>query len=275
MKYNHRQCQLVSFSFFSYTYCRIQYWFRISKRNALTQTGETYRTCCTWFCGADPDWRRRAKLGLCPTIPLHDDATRTTACWLIAGRRDVSVARTDRKREEREMRTCRDVQSIKRERETERDGEREKISGTWWKRRWYGRRNKRKSTRSTSAARLTAAATNIFLILNNSFFSFDLALSLHFSDTSVCSHQPWNRRRPKQFSPKDHPAAVSLGSFFLVSPSPTGSMRIYKEHEPYVSTQVWWRAFGNHCSSAHPFSFFFFVFCVSWSITRSKRCAQG
>ena len=74
----------------------------------------------------------------------------------------------------------------------------------------YGRRNKRKSTRSTFAARLTAAATNILLILNNSFFSFDLALSLHFSDTSVCSHQLWNRYRPKQFSPKDLPAG-SLG----------------------------------------------------------------
>ena len=137
---------------------------------------------------ADPDWRRRARLGLCPTTPLHDDATRTTACWLIAGRRDVSVARTDRKREEREMRTCRDVQSIKRERETERDGEREKISGTWWKRRWYGRRNKRKSTRSTSAARLTAAATNIFLILNNSFFLVFRSSSPHcLSVTHPCA----------------------------------------------------------------------------------------
>ena len=97
-----------------------------------------------------------------------------------------------------------------------------------------------------------------FLYWTIVFFSFSIQLSsLPFSDASVCSHQPWNRRRPKQFSPKDHPA-VSLGSFFLVSPSPTGSMRIYKEHEPYVSTQVWWRAFGNHCSSAHPFSFFFF-----------------
>ena len=223
---------------------------------------------------ADPDWRRRAKLGLCPTIPLHDDATRTTACWLIAGRRDVSVARTDRKREEREMRTCRDVQSIKREREreTERGKRYPEPDGNEGD---TGGETKGNRHDQLPPPDWQQQQQIFFLYWTIVFFSFSIQLSsLPFSDASVCSHQPWNRRRPKQFSPKDHPA-VSLGSFFLVSPSPTGSMRIYKEHEPYVSTQVWWRAFGNHCSSAHPFSFFFFVFCVSWSITRSKRCAQG
>ena len=265
MKYNHRQCQLVSFSFFSYTYCRIQYWFRISKRNALTQTGETYRTCCTWFCGADPDWRRRAKLGLCPTIPLHDDATRTTACWLIAGRRDVSVVCTDRKRGEREMRTCR-AQSIKRERE--------KISG-WWKQRCFHTGGETKGNRhdQLSPPDWQQQQQTFCLYWTIVIFLFDLALSLPFSDTSVCSHQPWNRYRPMQFSPKDLPAG-SLGSFFLVSPPPPGSMRIYKKTRAVcIDTSVVMRIRQSLFFS--PPIFLFFFFCVSWSITRSKRSAQG
>ena len=201
MKYNHRQCQLVSFSFFSYTYCRIQYWFRISKRNALTQTGETYRTCCTWFCG------RSGLKTACQARPLSDDSPSrwcdSDDCLLVDCRtprrqRRVHGQKARRKRNENMQST------VYKERE------RKDIRLMETKVFPYGRRNKRKSTRSTFAARLTAAATNILLILNNSFFSFDLALSLHFSDTSVCSHQLWNRYRPKQFSPKDLPAG-SLG----------------------------------------------------------------
>ena len=174
------------------------------------------------------------------------------------------------------MRTCRDVQSIKREREreTERGKRYPEPDGNEGESP-YGRRNKRKSTRSTSAARLTAAATNIFLILNNSFFFFRSSSSHCLSVTHPCAVTSLETDAgPSNFLPKTI-QQCPLDHFFLsplLLPDRCGSIK---------NTS---RMYRHKCGDAHSaitvlqpthFLSFFFVFCVSWSITRSKRCAQG